>query len=300
MRKAFIFLCTGLCCFATGRGLLLEERVIPKPGTSERIVSLAPSVTETLYALGCGARLVGVTTFCAWPEEVKNKTKVADFSQVNLEALVRARPDLAVIPADKPGACSLVEKLGIPALTLSTRSVDAYVQTVKELGHALGADAEAATVEAAFQRELEAARARACGRKRPRVMFSVMRSEQGLGYIAEINIVGRSGFYSDLLEAAGGENVYRGALAFPKLSREAVIFLNPDIIVDIIRPGDDPRSVRRDWLSLRNVRAIREDRIVLLSGVEDTVPGPRSVMTLSRLSQAFYPDAERKDGEEGR
>lgn len=292
MRKPLFLpgLCACLVCLAFARSMLEDTQAVRIPASPQRIVSLAPSVTETLYALGFGDGVVGVTTWCAWPEDAKEKAKIADYAQINLEALIRVQPDLAVVPADKPHACALLEKLGIPVLTLTTQSLEAYVDAMKALGERMGHQAEAAAIEANFRRELAAAAQRAAGKSRPRVLFSIMHSEEGLGSITEINVVGQDSFYSDLLEAAGGKNVYEGALPFPRLSREAVLFLNPDVIVDIIRPGDNARAVRQDWNSMPDVRAIRDGRLVLLAGVEDTVPGPRSALTLARLSKAFYPD----------
>ena len=302
MRKAHFILitCIALAICVSAR-FFLEEKQAEKraPAQPQRIISLAPSATETLFSLGLGPQVAGVTTYCAWPEEVKNKPKVAEFSQLNLEAIVRTKPDLAVIPADKPEACSLVGRLGIPVITLTTRSIRGYVEDALALGRATGREAEAEAIAESFRRELAAAEKRAEGRKKPRVLFSVMRSEEGLGYIAELTAVGEGGFYTDLLELAGGENVYKGSLSFAKLSREAVLFLDPDVIVDIMRPGDHADVVMKDWLTLQNVRAVREGRVILLSGVEDTVPGPRSAITLSRLSRAFYPEEKTEAKPEG-
>lgn len=262
------------------------------PASPNRIVSLAPSVTETLYALGLGPHVVGVTQFCAWPPDVASKPRVAGFSDIYLEAVVRVQPDLAVLPVDKTAGKALLEGLGIPVLTLDTRSLPGLLRAMEHLGAATGRQAEAADIISSFQRELRAARERAQGKTRPRVLFSVMHSEQGLGYITQINAVGRDGFYNELIQAAGGENVYDGNLAFPRLSREAVIFLNPDVIVDIIPAGENLEAVRQDWQSLTNVKAIRNQRLVLLTDAADTVPGPRSARTLSKLSRAFHPRME--------
>ncbi len=262
----------------------------PLPDVPKRIVSLAPSVTETLYALGLGDRVVGVTQFCAYPPDVATKARVAGFSDINLEAVVRSRPDLVVLPKDKLAGKKLIEGLGIPVLTLDTRSLPGLLQAVEQLGAATGRQQEAGAIARRFASALQAAREKAKGKTRPRVLFSVMHSYQGLGYITEINAVGRDGFYNELIEAAGGENAYSGNLAFPRLSRESIVFLNPDVIIDVIPDCEDLASVRSDWQSLKNVAAIRKNRLFLLTDAADTVPGPRSVQTLMKLSQAFYPD----------
>lgn len=269
------------------------------PADPRRIVSLAPSVTETLYALGLGPRVVGVTQFCAYPPEALLKPRVAGFSDVNLEAVVRVIPDLAVLPLDKAASREQLERLGIPVLPVDTLSLRGFTASVEALGNATGHAAEAAAIVNAFEHALYEARRRAAGKVRPRVLFSVMRAEEGLGRITEINAAGRDGFYNELIAAAGGENVYKGVLAFPRLSREAIIFFDPEVIIDVVPGGDDARAARLEWESLESVAAVRAGRIVLLTEAADTVPGPRSVATLEKLSRAFHPDAAVEAGETG-
>lgn len=259
------------------------------PTHPRRIVSLAPSVTETLYALGLGDQVVGVTEYCKYPPEVKSKPQVAGFSDINLEAVLRQKPDLVALPVDKIRNQTNLERLGLTVMPLNTRSLSGLMETIEQLGQATGHQPAAGAIAARIENAIIQARVRAEGRERPRVLFSIMHSYQGLGYITEINAVGRDGFYSQLIEIAGGINVYQGALAFPRLSREAVIFLNPEIIIDIIPDTEDLEAVRRDWMSLTSVTAVRTGRIVFLTDNSDTIPGPRSYQTLTKLSQAFHP-----------
>lgn len=261
------------------------------PDKPQRILSFAPSVTETLHAMGLGERIVGVTQFCTWPPEVSRLPRVAGFSDINFEAVVRCRPDLAVLPIDKTANAEALENLGIPVLTLDTRSLQGFLQDLTRLGVVTGRYKEAEVITNSFHSALAAAQQRAKGVQRPRVLFSIMHSYQGLGYIDEINAIGRDGFYNELIEAAGGDNVYDGQLAFPRLSREAIIFLNPDVIIDVIPTGENLAEIKQDWESLHNVSAIRNGQLYFLTDVADTVPGPRSVQTLEHLSRAFYPQS---------
>ncbi|MCL2029500.1 MAG: helical backbone metal receptor [Deltaproteobacteria bacterium] len=262
----------------------------PWPTDPERIISLAPSVTETLYALGLGPRVVGVTQFCGYPSEVKTKPMVAGFSDVNYEAVVRQRPDLVVLPSDKVGNRRNLERLGLSVMTLNTRSLTGLMEAIKVLGHSTGQEAQAGRILDDMENSLARARARAAGRAQPKVLFSVMHSYQGLGYITEINAVGQDGFFSEMIRIAGGQNVYQGALSFPRLSREALIFLDPEVIIDIIPANEDIEAVRRDWLTLSTISAIRDNRLFFLTDEADTVPGPRFPQTLEKLSRAFHPE----------
>ena len=261
----------------------------PWPPDPQRIVSLAPSVTETLYALGLGARLVGVTQYCWYPPEAKDKPHVAGFSDVNYEAVVRQRPDLVVLPRDKVENRLNLEHLGLSVMPLDTRSLAGLMEAIGVLGRSTGRQAEAAGILDEMEKSLAKARARAAGRPRPRVLFSVMHSYEGLGYITEINAVGRDGFFSEMIDIAGGLNVYQGVLSFPRLSREAVIFFDPEVIIDIIPADEDLEAARQDWHSLSTVSAIRNNRLFFLTDEADTVPGPRFPQTLEKLSRAFHP-----------
>lgn len=295
MKKIFLALAFGLGLLLTvegHRGLANLTRPPVAPAEPQRIVSLAPSVTETLFAIGMGDRVVGVTQYCNYPPEAKERPVVAGFSDVNLEAVLRQRPDLVALPVDKIRNQTNLERLGLTVLPLNTRSLSGLRQTIEELGRSTGRAQQAQEVVARLDQGIARAQDRARGKVRPRVLFSIMHSYQGLGYITEINAVGRDGFFSELIEIAGGENVYQGALSFPRLSREAIIFLNPDLIIDVIPGVLDLEAVRNDWLSLSSVEAIKNKRLILLTDERDTVPGPRIYQTLEILSRAFHPEAD--------
>jgi len=261
------------------------------PAEPQRIASLAPSVTEILFAIGLGDRVVGVTQYCNYPPEAKQRPIVAGFADVNLEAVLRQKPDLVALPVDKIRNQTNLERLGLTVMPLNTRSLTGLRETIEELGRSTGRQKKAGEVVARLDQGIAEAEARAKGRPRPRVLFSIMHSYEGLGYITEINAVGRDGFFSQLIEIAGGDNVYQGALSFPRLSREAIIFLNPDVIIDVIPGVLNLEAVRRDWLSLTSVEAIKHNRLILLTDERDTVPGPRIYQTLDILSRAFHPEA---------
>ena len=294
MKKKLLYIAIGALLLPAVWAHLALNRLAgpaPTPANPQRIVSLAPSITETLYALGLGERVAGVTRFCAYPPEVKEKPQVAGFSDVNYEAVLRLRPDLVVLPNDKISVLNDLGHLGLSAMPLDTRTLNGFMQAVDSLGASTGRRKEAETVLAELRGSIAEAQARAEGETPPRVLFTVMHSYEGLGYITEVYAIGRDGFYHELIGAAGGVNAYAGDLAFPRLSREAIIFLNPDVIIDVIpTKGTDLEAVRRDWQSLGSVKAIKNGRLYLFDDEGDTVPGPRSYKTVERLSRAFYPD----------
>ncbi|MDR2366562.1 MAG: helical backbone metal receptor [Deltaproteobacteria bacterium] len=261
----------------------------PIPADPKRIVSLAPSVTETLFALGQGPKVVGVTGYCEYPPEALALPKVAGFSDVNLEAVLRTRPDLIVLPVDKTANRRDLGRLGLTTMTLDTRSLTGYMASLLSFGEATSSLPLAGKVVSNLENSIREAEGRALGRPRPRVLFSVMHSYQGFGYITEITAVGRDGFFSDMLELAGGRNVYEGPLSFPKLSREAILTLDPDVIVDLIQGSEQSDLAMADWRGLGRIKAVETGRVYLFSDKSDTVPGPRIYKTIDKLSAALFP-----------
>jgi iron complex transport system substrate-binding protein len=269
----------------------LASITAPKPLTAQpqTIVTLAPSATETVYALGLGPQVAGVTKYCLYPPEAQTKPIVGTFTELNYEAIIKLKPDLVILPVDKTANAERLTRLGLRVLPLDTRSLDGYLEGVKSLGRNLEHLQEAQIIINNLTQSLSRARQRSQGQIRPRVLFSVMHNYEGLGYISEINAVGRDGFFSQILNLTGADNVYQGPLAFPRLSREAIIFLNPDIIVDIIIETENLETVRKDWLSLSSVQAVKTGQIHFLTDQADTVPGPRIHLTIDRLADIFHP-----------
>ena len=292
-RQGFILTLGVLFIMAAGARHALDRLSLPPdpPADPQRIVSLSPGITETLYALGLGPSVVGVTRYCAWPPEAASLPKVAGFGEINYEAVLRARPDLAVLPEDRVRDRLALERLGLPVLMLDTLSVSGLLRTITLLGRYAGRGDEAEKLKAGLEKSLTAARAAAGDRPRPRVLLAVMRADQGTGGITEIYAVGRDGFYSELIEAAGGQNAYTGTLPFPRLSREALIVLDPEVIIEIIFDGANQESARRDWLDFASIRAVKNGRVFVLTEQAHTVPGPRFADTLTLLSRAFHPEA---------
>jgi iron complex transport system substrate-binding protein len=216
--------------------------------------------------------------------------KVAGFTDINYEAVLRARPDLVVLPVDKTANRHELEQLGLTTMALDTRNLLGYMSSILSFGEATGSSRLARRVVANLENSIRRAEFRAQGRPKPRVLFSVMHSYQGFGYINEITVVGQDGFFSNMLELAGGQNAYEGPLPFPKLSRDAIMTLDPDVIVDLIQGSEQSDLALSDWKGLGKLKAVTNDRIYLFSDESDTVPGPRIYRTIDKLSLSLFPE----------
>jgi iron complex transport system substrate-binding protein len=256
------------------------------------VITLAPSVTEIAFAVGLGPKVVGVTKFCRYPPEVEKLPRVAGFSDMNIEAIVRLRPDLVILPADKAENRRELTRLGLSVLSVDTRTLEGLIKALEDLGKATGRESEAQKVVDAINEAVSEAGRRAEGKPKPKVMFSVMHSYAGLGYISELTIAGRDGFFDHLIEICGGENAYPGKLPFPSVSREAVFRMNPDVIIDLMRSYSEAEDSMESWNTMTSVSAVQKGRVYMFTEESDTVPGPRAWKTIKKVSMVLHPDPE--------
>ncbi|OLB61876.1 MAG: cobalamin-binding protein [Nitrospirae bacterium 13_2_20CM_2_61_4] len=256
-----------------------------------RVVSLAPSITEILFAIGLGERVVGVTQFCDYPPETQAKPKVG-YTHPNLEAIVALQPDLIVAPREilRADVLGKLDQLRIPTYVLDAQTVDSILGHIQTLGRILGASVAADELADRLRRRIEDITARTSSLPRPRVLY-VLSSEP-------LITVGPGSFIHQLIELAGGSNVAaRARVAYPRLSMEAVLKEDPEVLlfpsgrVEGIAGGEELRWER--WATLAAVKLKRLHRVP--NNVLNR-PGPRIIEGLEALARIFHPEAfdERK------
>ncbi len=259
-----------------------------------RIVSTAPSLTELLYALGLGDRVVGVDRFSRYPADALNKPKIGDYANPNLEAIAALRPDLVLIP---PNPVKLAERLGLlrlPTLEVDQEGIAKLYESFRLVGEATGAREQAAKLTASVRAQLEQVRARAASRKRTRMMFVVGRTPNRLDGLI---VVGQASYLNEIIALAGGENVFRDAVAsYPGVSLEEVLARNPDVIVDMGDMADTvgvtdqhKRQVARLWERLGSVSAVKQRRVYAVASDIYVVPGPRVVDAAKAFFEMLHP-----------
>jgi len=196
-----------------------------------RIISTAPSVTELLYALGLGDRVVGVTTFCHYPPEVREKPKIGTYMYPNLETMLELRPDLVVILKEHTGLGERLRKVGLNVLELQHNSLAGIYESLRVLGKRAAVEAAAEKTVASIQSALEGIGSRAGNLPRRSVMFIVGRTP---GTIRDLMIVGRGSFLNELIAIAGGRNLFSDSAAFyPKIGLEELYAGRPEVIIDM-------------------------------------------------------------------
>ena len=271
---------------------LLAAALLAAP--PQRIVSTAPSITELLYALGLRDRVVGVTRFCRYPPEAQLKPKIGDYTAPNLEAIAALRPDLVIVQTNPVRLKERLATLRLRVLEINQDTIAAIHQSIRDVAEAAGAQPAAARLSASIDDGLARVRARVAGMPRVPMMFVVGRSPNRLDGLV---VAGRASYLNEVIEIAGGVNVFRDALAaYPEVSLEEVMARNPQVIVDMGDMSntvgvteDHKRQVIALWNRAPNLAAVKHHRVFAVASDVFVVPGPRVVDAANAFVGMLHP-----------
>ncbi len=262
----------------TGRSVRIPQPV-------RRIVSLAPSVTETLFALGLGDRIVGDTDFCDYPPEAKRKTRIGGPVDPNIEVIAALHPDLVVgaRSINRLASVHSLEQLGIPVYGTDPRSVEQVLTSTERLGELLGAGDAGRSLLANLRARLSQIDRRLAGLPPQTVMMVV--------WLDPLISVGRNTFLEDALRRAGARSIIDTQQSWPNVNLEEVIRLQPKYL---IFSSDDPQQVQRQLAELqdrpawRQLDAVRNRRFIVVSEAISH-PSPRLIDGIEQLAAELYP-----------
>jgi iron complex transport system substrate-binding protein len=269
-----------------------EEHVTPVP---KRIVSLAPSTTEILFGLGLGKKVIGVTRYCDYPISATSVTRVGGLMDTNYEAILGLRPDLVVLLASNRDAQRELEKMRIPTLVTPHETIADIREAIRLIGEKCGATTAADRLLKDLTVRTEAIHRAVPDRNRPRVLVCVGRDVESDNF-SGLYVAGRHTFYDEIIEAAGGTNAFSDErIAYPQLSFEGVVQMNPDVIVDLVselKPGGKTaEEIVQQWSRFRVLNAVRQNRIHVIVGNHALRPGPRSIQFLEELAHLLHPES---------
>src|SRR5262245_61211069 len=257
-------------------GLGRAVSIAPNP---RRIVSLAPNVTEILFALGLENRVAGVTSYCDFPEAAKAKEKVGDTLQPNLEKIISLKPDLVIVSTSSQleNLTQRLDQLSIPVYATNPRTVREVTASIRSLGEVIGTAERARQIAEEMEGRIGEVERRVSGLPRPRVLYVLQ--------TGPLITAGRNTFINDLVNIAGGESISGAETAeYPQFSRETVVARAPEIIVapsshgvELVKESD----LRRDFPT---TPAIRSNRIVWVTPDLVDRPGPRIVEGVEQLA----------------
>jgi iron complex transport system substrate-binding protein len=264
-----------------GRRLIVPRRI-------NRVVSLAPSATEIVYALGASGSLVGVTDHCDFPDEARSKPRVGGFYNPSLEKILTLDPQLVLATSIEGGPQEVFRGatiLSVPTYVLRPVDLPSVLQSIEKVGGLLGRERESALLTARMGDEADAIARRLRGRASPRVLYVLWGNP--------LIVPGRGILITDLIRRAGGISVSGDEpLAYPRLSFEEALARKPDVVV-IAHHGQ--RSADRQpevWQHLGMLPAVAAGRLHRIDGDLTHRPGPRVIAALRRLARMFHPEVE--------
>jgi iron complex transport system substrate-binding protein len=246
-----------------------------------RIISCAPSITETLFALSLGNKVVGVSDFCKFPPEVEKITKVGGYTNPNYEMIIRLKADLVILLQEHVSIVEFLKKKKIDYLIIDNHNLASILESFRQIGEKCGKTGKANELILGIKSEMNIDSLRKTSA--PHVLLCVERDSPGSGKISGAYIAGSETFYNDLLNTAGMENIIIDSkIAYPQVSNEGFIATQPDIIIDIAMRSEriGLREGFNDWKSLPMVPAVKDSMVFCLSGDYLTIPGPRIVKIL--------------------
>lgn len=266
-------------------------RPVNLPDDPQRIVSLAPNITEIVFSLGQQHRLVGATRFSDYPPATANLPKVGSYVYLDLEKIVGLKPDLCIAIKDgNPKAVvDRLEALNIPVYAVDPRDLESIIETVSEMGRLLGAQKTAEKLKADLRSRIQRVEKRVAQTPhRPRVFFQIG--------ISPIVSVGKNTFIHGLIELAGGKNLAEGPMSYPRFSREQVIALSPEVmIISSMARIEAFDRIKAEWSQWQDIPAVRDQRIFLVDSDRFDRPTPRLVDALEILVRLIHPELFRPE-----
>ena len=248
-----------------------------------RIISLAASNTEILYALGLGERIVAVDQYSDYPPEAKQKPRIGGFANPDIEQIAAGAPDL--ILATGIHAKSVVPNLeshGLPVLVVEPKTLEDVLGRILLIGQMTGEEAKARSLAQVLRARMDAVTARVKDTARPRVFFEIS---------TELYTAGPGSFIDDMIVRAGGRNVAADAAKpWPQLSQESVVLKDPEVILLGNATGAEAVDKVRARPGWQEIAAVKSGRIIAIDADLTHRPGPRIFGGLEAIARALHPD----------
>jgi iron complex transport system substrate-binding protein len=267
-------------------------QAVPQSSVPQKVVSLAPSVTETIFALGFGDRLVGVTTSCDYPAEARKIPKIGGFMNPSLETIVAKRPDIVIgaSSATDPAKAREMERLGLEVTLISLASVSDILSSIKSIARSLGSPEAGEKLVHKITLQMD--------QVRERVAPAPRRSTLLLVGLRPLIAVGGKNFIDELITLAGGKNI-AGDAAQPwlNLPDEYVVAKAPQVIIEA-GMGSERDQIAKHWADLKSIPAVQHRRVYRYPSDKILRPGPRIGEGLEEIARLLHPEcfADSKSG----
>jgi len=276
-------------CATQSRGATFKDalgREVTLKGEPLRIVSLAPSLTEVLYFLGLGQRVVGVTKFGYYPPDAARKPKVGSYIELNVEKIISLFPDLVIgtVDGNKPGVVDLLNQAGIQVFIVNPRNVKQAIETIAIIGQVCGVGKKTGLLTRRLNRRVNRILEEIRTKERPLVFLQIN--------VRPIMTVNKNTIHHDLIRLAGGRNMTRNEpITYPRISIEEVIRKKPEvIIISSMERGGRFEKARQEWLKWRSIPAVKNNRVHLIDSDLIDRPSPRIIDGLEAMSRIIHPE----------
>ncbi len=244
-----------------------------------------------LYAIGAGPQVVAVSSYDEYPPEVKALPRVGALLDPDTERIISLKPDLVMTYGSQVDLQAQMKRAGIPTFDYRHAGLSHILATMTELGVRTGHATEADRAVAAIEARLAAVRARVAGKRRPKTLLVFSREPKTL---RNLYVSGGRGFLHDMLEIAGGDDVFNDIdKESVQVSIETILSRAPEVILEL-RPEEIPAGLPMQqelasWARLASVPAVRNQQVLFISGHAVTVPGPRIAESVERMAKALHP-----------
>ncbi len=268
-------------------------------GCCTRIVSMAPNITELLFALDLGDRVVGVTPFCVYPPEATAKPKIGGFLDPNYEAILALKPDRIFGLSSHRDHRAHLKQVGLDLTILPMNAIPEIIDAIRAVGSICGVESQSDRLMGSIEARMAKLR-NAPKRASPLCVMICIGRDYRKDALDQVTIAGTGSFHDGIIALAGGINAYRGpAIEYPAVSFEGILAMDPDVIVEL-RPGESLTEADRErslaaWRNPVGLRAASSRRIAIWTEPHVSIPGPRFIDIAEALADLLRENPSGKE-----
>ena len=283
-RKFFAFHLIVLCLW-----LVIFQEVL---AASQRVISTSPAITEILFAIGAGDRVVGVTDFCNYPKQACRLPSIGGPLNPSTETWITLKPDLIIIQEDSEVIQKNAKIFEIPSLTVSVNNLNNILNSIQIIADSLHMPQAGHQLAIKIKTKIEGYRTH-LKKIKPRQVLMLLSDTNDPS--RDLYAVGRDTFLNELLTIAGGENVLPDTMArYPKVSKEYIIAKSPEIIIEVGPKSnlskEETLARKKTWGKFSTLRAVKDDKLYFISADYILIPGPRLLNILDDFTRTIHPE----------
>jgi iron complex transport system substrate-binding protein len=259
-----------------------------------RIVSLIPAITEMLFAIGAGSQVAAVSSFDTYPPDVTKLPRVGALIDPDVEKILSIRPDLVVLFATQTTLREQLARAHIPVYVYRDAGLADVLTILRDVGARVGRGESASALAHRIEARIDAVRRRVAGQPRPRTLIVFDRERLAL---RGIYASGGVGFIHDMVDAAGGENVFADVRQRAvQATSELILARRPEVVLELRADPLDPAARSREtavWTTLSSLPAVRSARVYFIDQQKTVVPGPRVAEAVELIARTIHPEVFR-------